>query len=307
MAIDIVTTELLSKKLVHELNQKVRLKAYCNVEGDFTKGMGDTVIFQEFPTFESDVWGVAGSKITGTDLVIGSDTLTIDKRLSKLVQIVDWKKRQNNFDLQGETVKEMRNAIERKEEDYIIAAAIASAVASSNLMGTSTGSLATETTSTIYTSLLWFKEFFEDKGSNTEGEGQIVIAVNYNIHKLLKAANIYDSTEAGLRARQMGAFGSILDGNIHIVPTGRLPKVDSDANGVANYTYMVGFRKGAVSFANGMISMDIREPADQMVGNILYERYLGAGVVSTSAADGIAIKYLSTTNMTSTSVFAPVV
>lgn len=55
MAIDIVTTELLSKKLVHELNQKVRLKAYCNVEGDFTKGMGDTVIFQEFPTFESDV------------------------------------------------------------------------------------------------------------------------------------------------------------------------------------------------------------------------------------------------------------
>jgi hypothetical protein len=65
-----ILNDILSPKLLLSLQQKARLKAYCDIRGDFTAGMGDSLRIPIFPTFDAEVGGVAGSDIVGTNIVI---------------------------------------------------------------------------------------------------------------------------------------------------------------------------------------------------------------------------------------------
>lgn len=291
-------TDILSPKLIKSLQQKAKLKAYCDVRGDFTQWMGDTMRFPIFPTFEADVGGVAGSVIANTDLTITEANLILDHRATKRVTITDWEKWITNYSLQDATVMEMYKALQRKEEDYIIAEAIANAGTEIN----TTGTLATENAASIYASLLQFKEIFEDKGTNTDGEGEIVVAVNYNVDKILKTSDLYDATDSGLRTRLngMGVSGTILDGNIHVVTTGRIPQT----SGGGGYSHMIGFRRGAVAFGEGMLKFKVTDNNDAFSANVLFERIFGTAVLGAPNSDSIAIKYV--TNRTNTNAFAPV-
>lgn len=101
----------------------------------------------------------------------------------------------------------------------------------------------------------------------------------------------------------MGAAGSLLDGNIHIVSTSRMPKVDDPVNGTANYTYMLGMRRGAVCVGNGIYNFKVAESTDAFAANIMYEAIFGVDVLGTPNTSKIAKKFI--TNMTNTTPFAP--
>lgn len=291
-------TDILSPKLILSLQQKAKLKAYCDVRGDFGSGMGESMRFPIYPTFDADVGGVAGSSIANTDITITEAILNLDKRASKRVTITEWEKWITNYSLQDATVAEMYKAIARKEEDYIINAAIAGAGTFIN----TTGTLATESAASIYASILQFKEIFENKGQNTDGEGEICVVVNYNVDKILKTSELYDATDSGLRTRLagMGVSGTMLDGNIHIITSGRIPQT----SGAGGYSHIIGFRKGAIAFGNGQLNFKVTDNTDSFSANVLFERMFGTAVLGAPNADSIAIKYV--TNRTTETAFAPV-
>lgn len=289
--------DILSPLLLKSLAQKAKLKAYCDIRTDLTAGMWDSIRVPIFPTFEADVGGVAGSDIAGTDINIGEAILELNRRATKRVTISEWEKWITNYSLQDATVAEMYKAIQRKEEDYIIQALLDANGTDIN----TTGTLATESASTIYESILQFKEIFEDKGTNTDGEGEIVVVVNHNIDKILKTSELYDATDSGLRLRLagLGLSGTMLDGNIHVISTWRIPQT-SWAGG---YSHMIGFRRWACAFGEGMMKFKTTEAEKGFSANVLFERIFGAKVLWTPNEQSVAVKYV--TNRTTQNAFAP--
>jgi hypothetical protein len=292
-----ILNDILSPKLLLSLQQKARLKAYCDIRGDFTAGMGDSLRVPIFPTFDAEVGGVAGSDIVGTNIVIDEAQLDINRRATKLVTITEWEKWITNYSLQDATVAEMYKAIARKEEDYIIQALLDATGTDIN----TTGTLATENATTIYESILQFKEIFENKGTNTDGEGEIVVTVNHNINKILKTSELFDATDSGLRTRMagLGIAGTMLDGNIHIIASGRIPQTA----GAGGYSHMIGFRRGACAFGNGALNFKVTDNPKAFSANVLFERMFGTKVLGTPNNDSVAVKYV--TNRTTQTAFAP--
>lgn len=265
--------DVLSGLLLKSNAQRTRLKAFVDVRTDLTAGMGDSIRVPIFPTFDADVGGVAGSDIAGSSVDITEAILELNKRATKRVTITDWEKWITNYPYQDAVIAEMNKAIQRKEEDYIIQALLDANGTDIN----TTGTLATESATTIYESILQFKEIFEDKGTNTDGEGEICVVVNHNIHKILKTSELFDATDSGLRLRQMGMglAGTMLDGNIHVIATGRIPQT----SGGGGYSHMIGFRKGACSFGEGMTRFKTTEAEKGFSANVLFERIFGTKVL----------------------------
>lgn len=291
--------DLLSPRVIQSLRNPVTAKAYCTMEWDFTKATGDTVAFSIFPEYEAQVWGVAGSEQTPRDFAITETTMTLDKRVHDLYRLTNWEKYLQNFDLQAQLASMMARGLERKQEDYIFNKMIADAGTAIN----SSGSPATESASTIYGSILQFKEILTFKGSNTDGEGEIVVFVPSSISKIIQQSDIFDATEAGLAGRINGLIGTMLGGNIHIVVSDRMPRNDANSNGVADETYILGMRKWAVSYANGIFDMWIDKIPNANAYYLGYENVFGVDVLGTPNADQIVKKHVS--NLTATTVYQP--
>lgn len=299
MSNTLTVRDLLSARVIESLRNPVTAKAYCTMEGDFTKATGDTVAFTIFPEYEAQVGGVAGSVQTPRDLALGETTMVLDKRVHDAYRITNWEKFLQNFDLQSKAVAMLARGLERKQEDYIFNTMIANAGTSINASGTPLA----ETSATIYESILQFKEILTFKGQNTNGQGEIVVFVPSSISKIIQQSDIFDATEAGLRGRIEGIVGTLLGGNIHIVVSDRMPRNDAVVNGTADETYMLGMRRGAVSFANGIFGLKATEDPNAFATNLLYENIFGVDVLGTPNADQIVKKHVS--NLTSTTIFAP--
>jgi len=243
--------DLLSPKVVESLRNPVTAKAYCSIESDFSKSTGDTVSFSVFPEYEAQVGGVAGTFQTPRDFTITEAKMTLDKRVHDQYLLTKWEKYLQNFDLQSQLAAMMARGLERKQEDYIFDRMITGAGTSINASGSPAG----ETAGTIYASILQFKEILTFKGQNTNGQGEIVVFVPSSIMKILQQSEIFDATDSGLAGRINGLVGTMLSGNIHIIATDRMPRVDTDADNAAEETYILGMRRGALSFANGIFDM----------------------------------------------------
>lgn len=299
MANTLLLKDLLSPQVIESLRNPVTAKAYCSIESDFTKSTGDTVSFSVFPEYEAQVWGVAGSVTAPREFAITEAKMTLDKRVSDQYTLTNWEKYLQNFDLQSKLSAMMARGLERKQEDYIFNRMIADAGNSINVSGTP----ATETASTIYASILQFKEMLTFKGQNTNGQGEIVVFLPSSIMKILQQSEIFDATDSGLAGRINGLVGTLLSGNIHVIATDRMPRVDTDANAVADETYILGMRRGAVSFADGIFDMWLDKIPGANAHLLGYESIFGTGVLWTPNADQIVKKHI--TNMTATTVFAP--
>lgn len=296
----LVLKDLLSPKVIESLRNPVTAKAYCTVEGDFTKATGDTVAFSIFPEYEANVGGVAGSVQTPRDLVLTETSMTLDKRVHDTYRLTNWEKYLQNFDMQSKLAAMMARGLERKQEDYIFNTMINQAGTSIN----NSGSPATETASTIYGSILQFKEVLTFKGQNTNGFGEIVVFVPSSISKIIQQSDIFDATDAGLAGRINGIIGTLLGGNIHIIVSDRMPRNDAQgSNGVADETYMLGMRKWAVSFGNGIYNMWIDKDPYANAHIMAYESIFGVDVLGTPNTDQIVKKHVS--NLTSTTPRAP--
>jgi len=299
MSNTLLLKDLLSPRVIESLRNPVTAKAYCTMEGDFTRATGDTVAFSIFPEYEAQVGGVAGSEQTPRDFALTETSMTLDKRVHDLYRLTNWEKYLQNFDLQAKLAAMMARGLERKQEDYIFDVMIDNAGTAIN----ASGSPATETASTIYGSILQFKEVLTFKGQNTNGEGEIVVFVPSSIAKLIQQSDIFDATEAGLRGRINGIIGTMLGGNIHIVVSDRMPRNDAVVNGVADETYMLGMRRGAVSYANGIFDMWIDKIPNANAYYLGYENVFGVDVLGTPNADQIVKKHVS--NLTATTIFQP--
>lgn len=291
--------DLLSPRVIESLRNPVTAKAYCTMEGDFTRATGDTVAFSIFPEYEAQVGGVAGSEQTPRDFALTETSMTLDKRVHDLYRLTNWEKYLQNFDLQAKLAAMMARGLERKQEDYIFDTMIDNAGTAIN----ASGSPATESASTIYGSILQFKEVLTFKGQNTNGEGEIVVFVPSSIAKLIQQSDIFDATEAGLKGRINGIIGTMLGGNIHIVVSDRMPRNDAVVNGVADETYMLGMRRWAVSYANGIFDMWIDKIPNANAHYLGYENVFGVDVLGTPNADQIVKKHVS--NLTATTIFQP--
>lgn len=299
MSNTLVLKDLLSPIVIESLRNPVTSKAYCTMEGDFTRATGDTVAFSIFPEYEASVGGVAGSYQTPRDLVLSETSMTLDKRVWDSYRLTNWEKYLQNFDLQAKLAAMMARGLERKQEDYIFDTMIDNAGTSIN----TSGSPATETASTIYGSILQFKEILTFKGQNTNGQGEIVVFVPSSISKIIQQSDIFDATDSGLAGRINGLIGTMLSGNIHIIVTDRMPRNDTNANGVADETYMLGMRRGAVSFGNGIFNMWIDKDPGANAHIMGYESIFGVDVLGTPNTDQIVKKHVA--NLTETTVFAP--
>lgn len=301
MSNTLILKDLLSPRVIESLRNPVTAKAYCTMEGDFSKATGDTVAFSIFPEYEANVGGVAGTFQTPRDLVLTETSMTLDKRVTDQYTLTNWEKYLQNFDLQGKLASMMARGLERKQEDYIFNTMISQAGTSIN----ASGSGSTETAATIYASILQFKEILTFKGQNTNGQGEIVVFIPSSISKIVQQSEIFDATDAGLAGRINGLIGTMLSGNIHLIVTDRMPRVDTDADTVAEETYMLGMRRGAVSFGNGIFDMWVDKVPGANSSYIGYESIFGVDVLGTPNADQIIKKHV--TNLTETTVFTPTV
>lgn len=66
---------------------------------------------------------------------------------------------------------------------------------------------------------------------------------------------------------------------------------------------MIGFRRGACAFGEGMMRFKTTEKEKGFSANVLFERIFGAKVLGTPNEQSVAVKYV--TNRTTTTAFAP--
>lgn len=297
----LVLGEMLKSRVITQLAKRQVVKPFCNTElllGSSATRQGDTVRVPIFPTLTAREGGVAGSAIPEATVAVTSDTMTVDQRAYDNRVVTDWEVYLNNFSLQEQIAREFALGINRVHEDHIWSQIIDNVYADTTTNRLADTTPVAETAATIYPSILQFREIFLDLWVSEE-PGEVVVFIPPSVAKLIPQSAIRDATETGLKGRVAGYLGRTVDGS-DIVVTPRMPKVDSDADGAANYTWIVAMKKGSVNFIDALTQMKVTEKTDGFSANFLYESIFKADVIGDPAKRMLIRKKV--TNLTNTTL-----